>query len=71
MSRLRPLNPLLNKSRMFQTVKKQEAMDRALLRSVEIVQRCYGCKRYIVADDDDAFVCTECGGQNRLAVVSV
>ena len=53
------------------TPNEQAAMDRALRKSVRIVQRCYDCKRYIVAEDDDAHVCIECGGRNRLAVVAV
>ena len=53
------------------TEKEQAALDRALRKSVRIVQRCYDCKRYIVAEDDDAHVCVECGGRNRLVVVTV
>ena len=53
------------------TEKEQAALDRALRKSVRIVQRCYDCKRYIVSEDDDAQVCIECGGRNRLAVVTV
>lgn len=27
--------------------------------------RCYGCIRPIIAKDDDARMCTHCGGRNR------
>lgn len=26
---------------------------------------CFQCKKEIISDDDDAFVCISCGGRNR------
>lgn len=34
-------------------------------------KRCYQCRRYIIAADDDALMCIECGGRNRRVHVVV
>lgn len=42
-------------------------VEKCVLQSPVTVCKCLGgCDRCIIADDDDALVCIECGGRNRL-----
>lgn len=31
------------------------------------IKKCFDCGKAIIADDDDAHVCIDCGGRNRIA----
>ena len=47
------------------------ASDDGLAKAPYTLPRCYQRRRYIIAADDDALVCIECGGRNRRVHVVV